>query len=148
MRCLLVVLASSALFSAGLRAESAADPLSHLRSEHPRLLLTDEGLAAAMAAAKTDPLRAALHQRIIATAEAILPLPPLRPNDNKTAPEQERIAVYQILTCAMAYRLTGEERFAARVKSDLLSSTRTHGIASGRPFRRRASHRRPRRNSP
>ena len=75
----------------------------------------------AIAAARTDPLRAALHQRIIATADAILPLPPLRHNDDKLAPEQERIAVYQILTCAMAYRLTGEERYAARVKSDLLT---------------------------
>ena len=75
----------------------------------------------AISAARTDPLRAALHQRIIATADAILPLPPLRHNDDKLAPEQERIAVYQILTCAMAYRLTGEERYAARVKSDLLT---------------------------
>ena len=121
MRLGVVLLLSLLLPSAGHGAATADDPLAHVRPGHPRLLLTDEGLAAAMAEAKTDPLRAALHQRIIATAEAILPLPPLRPNDNKTAPEQERIAVYQILTCAMAYRLTGEERFAARVKSDLLT---------------------------
>ncbi len=118
MRSFLVLLASSVLFVGGLRADQ--DPLAHLRPGHPRLLLTDEGLAAALAAAKTDPLRAALHQRIIATADAILHAPPLRP-DTKADPDRVRIVVYDILTCAMAYRLTGEERFAARVKSDLLT---------------------------
>ncbi len=116
-----IVFLLSLLLTATELCAASDDPLSHLRPGHPRLLLTDEGLAAAMAAAKTDPLRAALHQRIIATAEAILPSPPLRPNDNRTAPEQERNAVYHLLTCAMAWRLTGEERFAARVKSDLLT---------------------------
>jgi hypothetical protein len=107
--------------SAKLCAATPDDPLAHLRPRHPRLLLTDEGLAAAVIAAKTDPLRAALHQNIIATAEAILLAPPIRHPDSKTAPEQERYAVYNVLTCAMAYRLTGADRFAARVKSDLLA---------------------------
>ena len=102
-------------------AEAATDPLAHLRPGHPRLLLTDEGLAAALAAAKSDPLRAALHQRIVATADAIIPAPALQPN-SKADPDRVRIAVYDILTCAMAYRLTGEGRFAARVKSDLLTA--------------------------
>ena len=95
------------------------DPLAHLRSGHPRLLLTDDGLSAALAAAKSDPLRAALHTRIIATAESLLGAAPLRHNDGKDFPEQERIAVFQILHCAMAYRLTGDERFATRAKDDL-----------------------------
>jgi hypothetical protein len=118
MRPFLVGLASAGIFLGGLRADP--DPLAHLRPGHPRLLLTDEGLAEALAEAKTDPLRAALHQRIIATADVILHAPTLQPSD-QTAPDRERIEVYDILTCAMAYRLTGEGRFAARVKSDLLT---------------------------
>ncbi len=100
---------------------TGVDPLAHLRPGHPRLLMTDDQLAAALAAAKTDPLRAELNRRIIATAESILTAPPIRQNNGKTAQEQERYAVYYILTCSMAYRLTGDERFFNRAKNDLLT---------------------------
>ncbi|HEX3357529.1 MAG TPA: alpha/beta hydrolase, partial [Tepidisphaeraceae bacterium] len=98
------------------------DPLTHLRKGHPRLLFTDEDLAKALAAAKTDPLRADLHKHIIATAEAILHAPPIRQPDRAQGQEQDRYAVYNILTCAMAYRLTGDERFFSRAKNDLLTA--------------------------
>lgn len=121
MRFFLAWLTASALWLPRMSAAAEGDALGSLRTGHPRLLLTDDGLASALTAAKTDLLRATLHQRIVATAEAILPAPPLRANDGQKAPEQERIAVYQILTCAMAFRLTGDERFAARAKNDLLT---------------------------
>ena len=116
-----ILLLSLLFFSASLWAEPAEDPLAHLNPGHPRLLLTDQELAAAVAAAKTDPLRAELNQRIIATAEHILTAPPIRQPDNNLGQEQDRYAVYYILTEAMAYRLTGDERFLARAKSDLLT---------------------------
>ena len=97
------------------------DPLAHLRSGHPRLLLTDADLGTAVSAAKSDPLRAGLNRHIIATADAILNAPPVRQPDNQLGQEQDRYAVYYILTCAMAYRLTGEEKYFARAKSDLLT---------------------------
>jgi hypothetical protein len=97
------------------------DPLAHLRPNHPRLLMTDEQLATAMASAKTDPLRAELNKHIIATAEHILTAPPIRRNNGGSAQEQERYAVYYIVTCAMAYRLTGDVRFLDRAKSDMLT---------------------------
>lgn len=50
-------------------AEGSGDVLSGLRAGHPRLLFTDKQLAAALADAKIDPLRAQLHKRIIALAE-------------------------------------------------------------------------------
>lgn len=112
------------LFPACLRINATTlpdDPLAHLRLNHPRLLMTDEDLAAALAAARTDPLRAELNQRIIATAEHILTAPPIRPNNGNVVHEQERYAVYYIVTCAMAYRLTGDERFSNRAKSDMLT---------------------------
>src|SRR5438309_5705035 len=56
---------------------AAADPLSTLRPNHPRLLFTDEQLAAAIAAAKSDPLRATLHARIVALAESQLNAKPI-----------------------------------------------------------------------
>ena len=98
------------------------DPLAHLRAGHPRLLFTDDQLATALTAAKTDPLRAELNKHIIATAKFILTAPPIRQNtSDKTVHEQERYAVYYIVTEAMAYRLTGDERFFNRAKNDLLT---------------------------
>jgi hypothetical protein len=103
-------------------ATTPDDPLAHLLVNHPRLLFTDEQFKTALAAAKTDPLRTELNKRIISTAEFILAAPPLRPNTNdKNIHEQERYAVYYIVTEAMAYRLTGDERFFNRAKNDLLT---------------------------
>jgi len=118
----LVCLSVAVLFcSMTVRAGFTNDLLAHLRPGHPRLLFTDEQLVTAAAAARTDPLRAELNQRIIATAEFILTAPPIRHNDGKTAQEQERYAVYYIVTEAMAYRLTGDQRFLNRAKSDLFT---------------------------
>ncbi len=109
-------------FGVAAGADSSGDPLAHLRQGHPRLLFTDEQLTAALAAAKADPLRAELNKRIIATAEFILTAPPIRHNTpDKTVHEQERYAVYYISTCALAYRLTGDERFFDRALKDLLT---------------------------
>jgi hypothetical protein len=124
--CLCFIFSALAL-RAGAAGETPAitnpqgDPLAHLRAGHPRLLLTDKELAAAVAAAKTDPLRAELNKRIVATAKFILTAPPVRQPNNKESQEQDRYAVYYILTTAMAYRLTGNERFLARAKQDLLT---------------------------
>src|SRR5439155_20849243 len=77
MRVLLAPLVAFTLFFAHVDdlssvASAKEDVLAHLRAGHPRLLFTDEQLATAVAAAKTDPLRAQLHARIVALAEADL----------------------------------------------------------------------------
>ena len=119
MRLLLVSLLALAPFFA--RAD--ADVLARLRSGHPRLLLTDEQLAAAVAAAKTDPLRAQLHARIVALAEAELNTTPIK--HVLIGPrllDQSRTAIARVLTCAMAFRLTGDQRFSARAKHELFTA--------------------------
>jgi hypothetical protein len=117
---LLTFLSLSASVSAA-DTQPSDDPLAHLRKDHPRLLFTDEDLARVRAAAASDPLRAQLTAHIIATAEDILKAPPIRQPDNAGSHEQDRYAVYHILTCTMAYRLTGDERFFNRAKTDLLT---------------------------
>ncbi|MFT3783525.1 MAG: heparinase II/III family protein [Nibricoccus sp.] len=104
------------------RPKEIGSPLKLVRTGHPRLLLTDEALATALAEAKKDPLRAALHERIVATAESVLNAPSARkiPAGNLSL-DQERYAVFYILHCAMAYRLTHDERFLARAKAELLN---------------------------
>jgi hypothetical protein len=114
----LLLAASSWVAAAG----DPADPIAHLRSGHPRLLLTDGELASAVEAAKSAPLRSALHARIVAAAAEDLSARPLV--HRLIGPrllDQSRAAVRQIVTCAMAYRLTGDARFAERARRDLLT---------------------------
>ena len=102
----------------------SADPLASLRAGHPRLIMTDADLASAMAAARTDPLRAALHARIIAAAEFELSAPPLE--YKIVGPRllaQSMAAINHIATCGMAYRLTGDVRFAERARQDMLTAS-------------------------
>lgn len=99
------------------------DVLASLRPGHPRLLLTDEQLAAAVAAAQTDPLRAQLHARIIALAEAELTTKPIQ--HVLIGPrllDKSRTAIARVLTSALAFRLTGDARFAARAKLELFTA--------------------------
>lgn len=102
-------------------AEAASgDPLAGLRRGHPRLLLTNDDLAVIQAAAKSDPLRAALHQRIVDLATAELKTTPIK--HELIGPrllDKSRTCIARVLTCAMAYRLTGDQRFADRAKLEL-----------------------------
>jgi hypothetical protein len=118
---LLLALFISTHSAAAADVQASDDPLVNLRKDHPRLLFTDEDLARVRAAAASDPLRAELTAHIIATAEHILNAPPIRKPNNTDSKEQDRYAVYNIVTCAMAYRLTGDERFFVRAKNDLMT---------------------------
>ncbi len=101
---------------------AAPDPLAQLRPGHPRLLFTDTQLAAAVAAAKTDPLRAQLHARIVAVAEAELKSAPVK--HALVGPrllDKSRTALGRVFTCSLAFRLTGDERFFRRARKELLT---------------------------
>ena len=113
-----LMLACGRLFGA-----PAEDPLTHLRPGHPRLLLTDADLAAAVSAAQTDPRRAALHARIVSAAAESLDDPALRPPPaGGDMLDEARSAVRHIVTCALAFRLTHDARFAARARGDMLTA--------------------------
>src|SRR5579862_2264824 len=119
---LAILVGGLALWPAGAAANDNPSPES-FRTGHPRLLLSDSELSALITAAKTDPLRAALHARIIAAAELELSAPPLV--YKVVGPRllaQSMAAIDHILTCSMAYRLTGDRRFAERAKSDMLTA--------------------------
>ena len=120
-RFLIPTFAFFAALALPLRAQPA-DPLARLRASHPRLLLTDDQLAQNLAAAKTDPLRASLHARIIALAEAQLTAKPVEPIlIGPRLLDKSRTTLARVLTGAMAYRLTGDARFAARAKLEILT---------------------------
>ncbi|MGC4074466.1 MAG: hypothetical protein QM760_18525 [Nibricoccus sp.] len=100
-------------------ATSAPDPLSTLRRGHPRLLLTTDTLATAQTSAAANPLRAAIHRphhrhrRDLARQPGAQHIPA-----SDASLDQARYAVHTILTNALAFRLSGDQRFLARAKKN------------------------------
>lgn len=120
MRFLSWLLVASLLATGLLAAE---DPLATLRPGHPRLLLTRDSVPAAIAAAKTDLLRQKLHEQIVRAAELQLKESPIRyVLVGPRMLDQSRKALGQVTTCAMAYHLTGEARFADRARDVMLTA--------------------------
>ena len=106
---------------AGL-AETQPDPLAHLKTGHPKLILTDEALAYDLAQAKGDPLRAALNQRIIEVATRAIGAKAIQ--HRLIGPrllDQCRLSIERITTCAMAYRMTHDTKFLTQAKYDLMT---------------------------
>ena len=109
------------LFTAG--AFAAADPLATLKPGHPRLLFTADSLAAAIKSAQTDPLREKMHRQVVRAAEVQLKDAPIRyVLVGPRMLDQSRKALAQVTTCAMAYRLTGDARFADRARDVMLTA--------------------------
>lgn len=102
----------------------AAEPtLRTLRPTHPRLLCTEADLAQIKANAQHDPLLAQVLARIAVEAEKHLAAPPLQ--HRLIGPrllEQSRAAVQHVLACALAYRVSGDHRFAEKAKADMLTA--------------------------
>lgn len=108
-----------------LRAFATDDPLATLRAGHPRLLLTGEGFAVLRAAAETDPLRARMHQLILASAETQLKEPMIE--HVLVGPrmlDQSRKAVAHVTTGTMAFRLSGDRRFADHARQVMLTAAK------------------------
>jgi len=111
------------LLVAGAARAGDTDVLATLRAGHPRLLLTDEQLGAAVAAARSDPLRGRLHARIVEDAESMLHAAPIeRVLVGPRLLDKSRACVKRVLTCAMAFRLTGDARFSERAKREMLAA--------------------------
>ncbi len=119
-------LCASAALLAGVvtgRAKDAVadDVLATLRPTHPRLLLTDAQLAANLAAAKSDPLRADVHRYLLRRAEAQWTEAPIEYRlDGPRLLEQSRKAIAHVLTNAMAFRITADARYSDFARRTML----------------------------
>lgn len=88
---------------------------------HPRLLFTTSALESAKKEALLDPLRQALHERIVQRAEQALKAPKAThiAASNESL-DEARKALHTIITCALAYRLNHDSRSLERAKEELL----------------------------
>ena len=109
---------------AWLSATSAetSDPLATLRDEHPRLLFLKEEQQRIQDLARTDNLLALLIEQNRVNAVAFLNEPPVRYEipDGKRLLAQSRSCIRRVATMAMAYRLSGDQRFADGAINEML----------------------------
>ena len=99
------------------------DPLEGLRPEHPRLMLLDGDLAALKARAKKDPLLAKCVKDVLLRAEKYLHAP--LPRYEKRGPRLlhvSRDCLSRAYTLGLAWRWTGEERYAEAAEKALLAA--------------------------
>jgi len=98
-----------------------ADVLSSLERAHPRLMLKNPDLAYLKASYDADEALQKCWRDVQADAEACLKKPPLV--YKKVGPRLlsvSRDCLHRIYALALAYRWTGEERFALKAKENLL----------------------------
>ncbi len=93
---------------------ASREPLSGLQPKHPRLLFTPADQRRTEKTAKTDRLLRQLISANQRTATAMLTQPKVRYEipDGKRLLAQSRKCLYRVMTMALAYRLSGDRRFA------------------------------------
>ncbi|MBN1442376.1 MAG: hypothetical protein JXA90_06680, partial [Planctomycetes bacterium] len=126
--------------SAGLRASETASgsgyPPRHSLEEvreridkapkdHPRLLASREELAALREAIEKDPARKALARSVIQMADWLEDAPPVeRKLEGRRLLGESRRCVMRMTTLAMAYQLSGREKYARRGREEMLAAAR------------------------
>ena len=128
-RSLFVVLLVACVGFSSPSSSPAADnarPLDGLRSGHPRLLFTAEDQRRIEKLAETEPLLARLIEQNRVNATAMLTQPTVRYliPDGKRLLGQSRKCIERVAAMAMAYRLSGERKFADAVVRELLAAAK------------------------
>ena len=103
---------------AAVAATGETHVLATLVAGHPRLLLSDARLAALKETAATDLVLGGAVTKVLAHADAALTAGPVALTDTGTIVQEEKKRVYPL---ALAYRWTGEEKYARRVEQELLA---------------------------
>ncbi len=100
--------------------------LKSLKNDHPRLLFTSEMELSVRSAAGSDPLLQRLVKQNHVNAEAMLSSSPIRYEipDGKRLLAQSRKCIERVATLAMAYRWTGDKKFADAAVREMLIAAR------------------------
>jgi hypothetical protein len=94
-------------------------------TEHPRLLATGDELAGLRSSLEADPLRRCVADAVIRQAELLLDVAPItRTQQGRRLLGQSRRCLKRTVTLAMAYHLTGDQRFVERCEEEMLTVAR------------------------
>ncbi len=114
--------ALAAFVLAGIAGAQEADVLAGLRAEHPRLILTEERLAELQAMRPGDALLEKAIEDVLTRADKALGEPKL---EHKLVGPRllhvSRSCLDRVYALGLAYRLTGEARYADGVRANLLT---------------------------
>lgn len=125
---ILAAQALPALARSGFPSSKLGDVLPDLKVDHPRLLITADAMNAMRVTASNDPVFARLIARILADAQSVLSRPHVP--FNLTGAERpsmlggSRTIIHYIMTCAFAWRWTGERSYADRAIAEMVSAAR------------------------
>lgn len=106
-----------------LSPQEVPELFKNLRKEHPRLLFTHEDQIRIQKLAEQNEFLKRIIDRLETGAETMLAKPNVE--YKLVGPRllgESRQCVSTVLTCAMAYRLTGDKRFAERAKAEMLTA--------------------------
>lgn len=97
--------------------------LDTLHGEHPRLMLDDAGLAKLLDQRKSDPLLDRYISDVIRKADEYLGTETLSytARENHRLMSVSRECIYRMYTLGLAWRITGDDRYAAKAERDLLA---------------------------
>ncbi len=89
--------------------------------QHPRLLITPDGLAKLKQSVKKNPLRKSLAKVVINHADYLLNVSPIeRKKQGRRLLGQSRRCVERTIVLSMAYHLTGEDKYVKRCEKEML----------------------------
>jgi hypothetical protein len=98
-------------------SEPAVNIFGKTLRPHPRLLFVEEDAARLEALQGADPLLDSLRTDILTPAEKLLHVPLQAYSENMLYVSREQ--VYRMITLSLAFRLTGDKRFAAKAEEEL-----------------------------
>jgi hypothetical protein len=126
LEAILLILAALFCARAALAQPAAggapADPLATLRDGHPRLILTEQRLTELRELERSDELLARCRRDVLARAQKQLDADPLV--YEKKGPRLLKVSrdgLDRVYTLALAWRLTGEDKYAEAAKRNLLA---------------------------
>lgn len=104
---------------------SADTVLAKLRKPHPRLILTDDRVAEIRKTARTDPLLQKCIEDVLRQADRFLKGPKLKYTTRGPGKSRmlrvSRECLKRVYTMGLAWRLTGNDAYAEKVKDNLLT---------------------------
>lgn len=120
-----VMFLAGQLFAADnpVRPPTTQTSLKTLNKAHPRLILTEKRLAELKELMKRDPLLKKCYKDVLKQADEYCTKPPLvyRIPDGIRLLSVSRACVSRIYALGLAWRLTGDEKYAVKAKENLLA---------------------------
>lgn len=112
------------LLAAHVAVVAEAQDLKTLRPEHPRLMVVREDWARISTAIKNNALAGKWYDSLYKEAEKILTEPPVERvfRGGRTLLDESRRVLHRVTRLAAIYRLSGEERFARRAKTEMFTA--------------------------